>query len=493
MGNINALISKLYLVTGEQRSFQMQFVSGKEFPLGFRGGGPHRKRMKSAPYKFPKNFVWGVAAAAPQIEGAAFEDGKGESIWARYATIPGKVHNGESPAVACDHYHRYKSDFALMRKLGVKHYRLSIAWPRIYPQGRGAVNAKGVDFYHRLIDSMLAHGITPWVTMFHWDLPQALEDEGGWRVRSVADAFSEYADTIVRAYADRVKNWITLNEILCFTRLAYGGGDKAPGTNEGEAVVNQTYHNALLCHGHGVRAVREHGGKGACVGLTDNPSAPIPCMETEEDIAAARTAFIRQNCRVLDAIYRGRYSTEYLRAAGAARPKWEKGDFDLISLPTDFLGLNLYTGEYVRAGRRGKPEVMSFTPNFPRADSPWLKLVSEVMYWVLRFVREIYGVKAIYITENGAGYDDEPPVNGEVLDLHRRNYVRDCLKGLHRSIDEGIPVKGYFLWSFMDNFEWQDGYSRRFGVVYTDYKTQKRTPKLSAHWYTRVMAENRLL
>jgi beta-glucosidase len=442
---------------------------------------------------FPKKFVWGVAMAATQIEGAAFEDGKGESIWDRLGSTPGHIHNGDTPAAACDHYHRYKNDFALMKKLGVKHYRLSLAWPRIYPQGRGAVNPKGVDFYHRLIDSMLAHGITPWVTMYHWDLPQALEDEGGWRVRGVTEAFATYADTIVKAYGDRVKNWITLNEIFCFTKLAYGGGDKAPHTNEGDRVVNQTYHHAILCHGHGVRAVREHGGRGARVGLTDNSIVTIPLSETKEDIAAARAAFIERNTRILEPIYHGRYTEAYLRSAGKDRPVWQKGDLDLISLPTDFLGLNIYTGEYIQAGRRGRGEVIPFTPNFPCADAPWLKLIPEAVYWCTRWVREIYGVKAIYITENGAGYHDETLIDGKVHDLHRRNYVRACLREMHRAIREGVPVKGYFLWSFLDNFEWQDGYACRFGVVHVDFKTQRRTPKLSAHWYRRVMKENRLI
>jgi beta-glucosidase len=445
------------------------------------------------PYQFPKRFTWGVAAAAPQIEGAAFEDGKGESIWDRLARTPGKIHENANLDVACDHYHRYKSDFALMRKLGVKNYRLSIAWPRIYPEGEGTVNRKGVDFYHRLIDAMLAEGITPWVTMFHWDLPQALEDKGGWRVRGVADAFAAYADTLVREYGDRVKNWITLNEIYCFTERGYGGSDKAPGTNDGPTVVNQTYHHAILCHGHGVRAVREYGGRGARVGLTDNSVVTVPLMETEQDIAAARTAFIRKNARILGPIYWGKYSDEYLRSAGKTRPTWEKSDFDLIALPTDFLGLNIYTGEFIRAGRRNAPEEVPLPPSFPRADSPWLTLIPEAMYWGPRWVSEIYGVKAIYITENGAGYNDQPPKNGEVLDVHRRNYVRACLRELHRATQERVPVKGYFLWSILDNFEWQDGYSCRFGICYTDYATQKRTPKLSALWYSQVMAANRLI
>jgi beta-glucosidase len=450
--------------------------------------------MKSA-HRFPNKFVWGYAAAAPQIEGAAFEDGKGESIWDKIAHKGGHIDSNDTLDVACDHYHLYKKDFALMRQYGAKHYRLSLAWPRIYPQGRGAVNQKGVDFYYRLIDAMLKEGITPWVTMFHWDLPQALEDEGGWRVRGVTEAFAQYAETIVKAYGDKVKNWITLNEILCFTDHGYGGGGggKAPSVNEGQGVVNQTYHHAIMCHGLGVRAVREHGGRGARVGLTDNSDVAIPLMETPEHIAAARASFIERNCRVLEPIFTGAYSAAYLRSAGQDRPKFEKGDLALASTPSDFLGMNIYTGYFVRAGKGGKPEILPFTPNYPTADAPWLKHVAESMYWGPRWAREIYKVPAIYITENGAGYNDEPPVKGDLPDLHRRNYIRDCLKELHRAISEGVPVKGYFLWSFMDNFEWLDGYARRFGAFYTDYKTQVRTPKLTAHWYQQVMAKNELV
>jgi len=256
--------------------------------------------------------------------------------------------------------------------------------------------------------------------------------------------------------------------------------------------VNQTFHHALLCHGHGVRAVREHGGRGARVGLTDNPLIPLPLAETPADIAVARAEFIRRNYRVLDAIYRGKYSTDYLRDAGDTRPVWSKEDFKLISLPTDFLGLNIYTGDYVRA-KRGKAERIPFTASFPNADATWLKLTPDAMYWATSWVHSIYGVKAIYITENGAGYMNETPVNGEVFDLARRNYIRAYLGELHRAITDGVPVKGYFLWSFLDNFEWNDGYGLRYGIVHTDYATQKRTPKLSAAWYSRVMAENRLI
>ncbi|HEX2099258.1 MAG TPA: GH1 family beta-glucosidase [Candidatus Synoicihabitans sp.] len=444
-------------------------------------------------YRFPRRFVWGVAAAAPQIEGAAFSDGKGPSIWDTFARTPGKVLNGDTLDVACDHYHRFDQDFALMAKLGVKNYRLSLAWPRIIPRGRGSINQAGIDFYRRLFASMKKHGITPWVTMFHWDLPQLLEDEGGWRVRGVVDAFATYADTIVRAFRNDVKHWITLNEINCFTRLAYGHGTKAPGAKESEAVVNQTYHHALLCHGHGVRAVREHGGRGAQVGLTDNPTVSIPVSDTPADIAAAQKIFADDNVRVLDALHRGRYAPSYLRSAGAAAPKVAKGDFKLITLPTDFLGLNLYAGSYVRAGRRGRPERVPMPPHFPRADSPWLYLTPQTTYWATRYVHDLYRPKAIYITEHGAGYDDDQPVNGEVNDLHRRECLRTYLRELHDAIRDQVPVKGYFLWSFLDNYEWEDGYTRRFGIVHNDFKTQQRTPKLSALWYKQVMQENRLM
>ncbi|MDB6127620.1 MAG: beta-glucosidase [Verrucomicrobia bacterium] len=442
---------------------------------------------------FPRGFAWGVAAAAPQIEGAAFEDGKGESVWDRFARIPGKVARGDTLDVACDHYHRFKSDFALMRRLGVKHYRLSIAWPRIFPTGRGTVNTQGVDFYHRLIDAALAAGLTPWVTMFHWDLPQALEDAGGWRARIVPEAFGVYADTIVRAYGDRVTHWITLNEMRCFTQLAYGDTLRPPGVRKSARVVNQTYHHAILAHGHGVRAVREHGGRGARVGLTDDSTVTVPVTETSADIAAARAQFEELNIRSIDPIFRGRYSAKYFRITGRDRAIAQREDFDLIGLPTDFFGFNIYTGVFVRAGKQGRPETLAFPAGYPSADASWLKLVPQAMYWGPQHVRELYGPKAIYITESGAGYDDPPPVKGEVLDLHRREYVRQCLVELHRAMADGVPVRGYFLWSFMDNFEWLDGYTRRFGICYTDYATQKRTPKLSARWYSEVMRHNRVV
>jgi beta-glucosidase len=453
----------------------------------------HASSLSSTGRTFPVDFVWGVATAAAQIEGAAFEDGKSASVWDTFARKPGAVHNGDTLDVACDHYHRYPEDLTLMAKLGFKHYRFSIAWPRIVPDGVGSLNPRGLDFYDRLIDAMMAKAITPWVTMFHWDLPQALEDKGGWRVPLVADAFADYADTIVKRYGDRVKHWITLNEIVCFTRLAYGGMRKAPGVVEPEAVINQTYHHALLCHGHGVRAVREHGGPGARVGLTDNSQIPVPVLETEEHIKAAREIFVSANTRILEPIYKGRYHPAYLESAGQDAPKFKDEDFKLISLKTDFLGLNTYSGSFARAGADGRAERVDLPPSYPQADSPWLKLNARSLYWGTRHAAEVYGVENVYITENGAGYDDLPPANGEVLDLHRLEYVRACVRELQRCVTDGGPARGYFLWSFLDNFEWQDGYARRFGIVYTDFATQKRTPKLSAQWFSEVARRNALV
>ena len=449
--------------------------------------------MLSYSSPFPPGFVWGVATAAPQIEGGAFEDGKGESIWDRYSRIPGRVHNGDTLDVACDHYHRFDEDFALMRSLGVRNYRLSIAWPRIFPAGHGAVNPAGIAFYNRLFDAMKAHGITPWVTLFHWDLPQALDERGGWAARSTVDAFAVYADTVVKAFGDRVKNWITLNEIRCFTFLAHDLTIKAPGRKLSAADLNQTYHHALLCHGHGVRAVREHGGPFARVGLTDNCDVCVPLTETPADIAAARQWFLQRNLHLLDAIYRGEYAKEYLERCGADAPRVQPGDFALISQKTDFLGLNIYSGTYVRASADGSPEELPFPAQYPRADSVWLRLMPQCIYWGPRFVHELYGVDAIYITENGCGYDEEPVTNGEVFDLHRRDFLRNHLREVHRAIADGVPIRGYFLWSFMDNYEWEDGYQRRFGIVHVDFATQARTPKLSARYYASIIEHNRIL
>ncbi len=447
----------------------------------------------SAARSFPGNFCWGAASASAQVEGAAEEDGKGLSVWDVFARRPGAIKNGDTPAVACDHYHRWREDIELMAQLGVKHYRLSLAWPRIMPDGVGTLNWRGLDFYSRFFDALLAKGITPWVTMFHWDLPQALEDKGGWPTRQVVDAFADYADTVVKAYGDRVKNWITLNEIAVFLDSGYSLGRHAPGRKEDFATVHQAFHHAVLCHGHGVRAVRQYGGAGARVGLTDNSRAVTPITETPADIAAAREVFLRQNCRILEPVFTGAYGSVYQQQMKGWLPKIAPGDMELISAPTDFLGMNIYTGEFARAGADGKPESVPVPPHYPVADSPWLRLNARALYWGPRHAVEQFGAKDIVITENGSGYDEAPPVNGQVNDLHRLEYIRACLGELARGIRDGVPVSGYFAWSLMDNFEWAEGYERRFGLVYNDFKTQQRTPKASALWYREVMNANALV
>ena len=455
-----------------------------------------RSPLRNPAQKFPRNFIWGVAAAAPQIEGAGHTDGKGPSVWDHFAREKGKILHGHNLDVACDHYHRYKSDFALMRKLGVKHYRLSVAWPRLFPEGDGPLSQKGLDFYKRLIDALLQAEITPWVTFFHWDLPQSLETRfGGWRGRQTVDAFGRYADVLVQGLQGQVKHWFTVNEIRCFTAFCYGPPyNKAPGIRVTPAELNQSVHHALLAHGHAVRAVREHGGRGARVGVAENVAGIIPVAESEPDIGAAREAFDEANSHLLGAICRGGYTSSYLRKTGKARPVVQRDDFDLISRPTDFIGLNLYSGKFFRAGRTGKPEEIPFPEHYPApASSPWLRLTPQQLYWSPRFVTELYKPRQILITENGLGHFEKPTASGEICDLHRREYIRQCLGELRRAIGDGVPATGYFAWSFMDNFEWAEGYGTRFGLCYTDYATQKRTPKLSAHWYSAVMRSNSLL
>jgi beta-glucosidase len=450
-------------------------------------------------YSFPRKFVWGVATAAAQIEGAAQEDGKGESIWDRFPQMPGKVFNNDGPETACDHYHRYPDDIALMKALGYANYRFSISWPRIYPTGRDTINERGLDFYDRLVDALLDTGITPWATLFHWDLPQALENEGGWRVRSTPEAFASYARIVVQRLGDRVKNWMTVNEMPCFIGLSYETGIHAPGAREPKSVVNQAYHHALLAHGHGVAAVREYGGKGAQVGVVHNPATFIPVCESGDDLEAAKSAYLRATEQLMGPLFLGGYTREWLKAAGADRPTIMKGDAAFIGQKTDFLGLNLYAGSFVRAAKntgRSKqitPEILPWNKGFPTADLEWLKIVPQTLYWGVRHAYEVYGAQDVYITENGAAWDDEVTANGEVIDLGRREWMRNYLIGLHRAAQEGYKVRGYFAWSLMDNYEWAEGYAKRFGIVHVDYATQKRTPKLSAQWYSQVVRENRLV
>jgi beta-glucosidase len=451
--------------------------------------------MRKNSYEFPPEFVWGVAAASAQIEGAAFEDGKGQSIWDTFPHKPGAVVNGDAPTVACDHYHRYKDDARMIHQdLGLSNYRLSVAWPRIIPNGTGAVNEKGLDFYDRLIDSLLRESVTPWVTLFHWDLPQLLEDDNGWLNRRTVDAFRVYAETVVKRLGDRVHHWFTLNEIPCFIGLGYDTGIHAPGRHESAKLVNQGYHHALLAHGHAVAAIREFGGRNAQVGLVHNPPTPLPLTETEADIAATRLDYKLVNDQLMAPIFQGEYSKDFLERAGADAPQIEDGDLKLIAQPTDFLGLNLYAGYFVRAADNAEGyEKVPFPKQFPQGDLPWINITPQTLYWAIRQAQDVYSVKSFYITENGSAFEDKIDSNGEVLDLDRREFLRNYLLSVHRAVDEGFDVRGYFLWSLMDNYEWAEGYVKRFGIVYVDYETQQRTPKLSANWYRKVVEENRIV
>ena len=439
-------------------------------------------------YQFPPNFTWGVAAASAQIEGAAFEDGKGTSIWDKFCRVPGKVLNSDTLDVACDHYHLYEQDADLMKELGWRNYRLSLAWPRIFPDGTGEVNPAGLEFYDRLIDAFLAREILPWVTLFHWDLPQKLEDENGWLNRKTVDAFANYADVVTKRLGDRVKNWFTLNEMPCFIGLGYEIGIHAPGRTESKQLVNQGYHHALLAHGRAVEIVRANVADNH-VGLVHNPPTPIPVIETPEHIEAAKINYERTNGPLMMPVFQGKYPDWFLDSPDA--PEVQDGDMEIIAQPGDFLGLNLYAGYFVRA--ENPLEQLPLPAQFPTGDLDWIKITPQTLYWQIRLAREVFGVKSFYVTENGSAFADEMTAYGEVLDLDRREYLRNYLIGLQRATAEGFDVKGYFAWSVMDNYEWAEGYAKRFGLVHVDFETQKRTPKLSAHWYSAVCRENRVL
>ena len=439
-------------------------------------------------YQFPPDFIWGVAAASAQIEGAAFEGGKGASIWDTFCRQPGAVLNGDTLDVACDHFHLYEQDADLMKELGWRNYRLSIAWPRVFPDGTGPLNSAGLEFYDRLIDAFLARDITPWVTLFHWDLPQPLEDENGWLNRATVDAFATYADVVTKRLGDRVKNWFTLNEMPCFIGLGYETGIHAPGRKEPKQLVNQGYHHALLAHGRAVAAVRANV-PGASVGLVHNPPTPIPVIETEAHIEAAKHNYERANGALMMPVFAGKYPDWFMDSPDA--PKVEDGDMEIIAQPGDFLGLNLYAGYFVSADNPAQQ--LPFPDQFPRGDLPWIHVTPQTLYWQIRLAREVFGVESFYVTENGAAFDDQLTDAGEVIDLDRREYLRNYLIGLQRASAEGFDVKGYFAWSVMDNYEWAEGYAKRFGLIHVDFATQKRTPKLSAQWYSTVCRENRVV
>ncbi len=440
---------------------------------------------------FPKGFKWGCATAAYQIEGAVREDGRGETNWDVFSHTPGKVANGDTGDVACDGYHRFAEDHQLLRNLGVSTYRLSLAWSRIFPEGRGKPNQAGIDHYDRVIDDLLAKGIQPYVTMFHWDLPSALP--GGWQNRDTAKAFADYAGFTAGKLSDRVKHFMTTNELYCFTDLGHKEGIHAPGLKLDPAAVCQVRHHGVLAHGLGVQAIRASAKAGTQIGLADNPSIPVPVIETPEHLAAARKAMRELNAAALTAVMEGKYLDSYLAAQGAAAPRVEAGDMKAIGSPLDFVGINVYTPTFVRAADNAAGFVALPTlPSSPRMASPWLRVGPEALYWAVRNATDVWKPKAIYITENGCSADD-PVADGRVDHSDRVMYLRNYIGQLQRAAAEGLPVAGYFLWSLMDNFEWADGYGKRFGIHYVDFKTQQRIPKLSAAWYRELIRRNALV
>lgn len=441
--------------------------------------------------RYPKSFLWGCATAAYQIEGGAQADGRGPSVWDTFSHTPGKTYHGETGDVADDSYHLYKEDIGLLKALGVSTYRMSISWSRVFPSGTAPLNPKGLDYYNRVVDELLANKITPYVTLFHWDLPQALP--GGWRNRDTSKAFAEYAGFVAKRLGDRVQHFMTTNEFVCFTDLGYRDGQFAPGLRLGDAEANQVRHHGILAHGLGVQAIRANTPAGTQVGLAENAVVYVPVIETKEHIEAAQKATREGNAPFLTALMEGKYIESFLRQEGANAPRVGPGDMEAIASPLDFLGLNIYTPTYVRADDSAKGYAVEPNPSsYPHMYSPWLTLGPECIYWGVRNVCDLWKPKGIYITENGTSSDDVLTPEGRVEDVDRVMYLRNHLTHLHRAVDEGYPVKGYFLWSLMDNFEWTDGYSKRFGIHYVDFKTQKRTPKLSAEWYRNVIAQNRV-
>jgi len=443
---------------------------------------------------FPEGFRWGAAAASYQIEGAANEDGKGPSVWDMFCRRPGAVWEGHTGDVACDHYHRFREDVALMKRIGLRAYRLSISWPRLIPEGSGAVSEAGIAFYDRLIDSLLEAGIEPWITLFHWDFPLALYYRGGWLNRDSADWFGEYAELVARRFSDRVRHFMTLNEPQVFIGAGHMEGRHAPGDKLPFREVLRAGHHVLLAHGQAVRALRASARQPLSIGFAPVGLPQLPLAETREDILAARMATFSVTAQTawtntwwMDPVYLGQYPADGLAFYGADAPEIRSGDLELIAQPLDFFGANLYQGSSVRAGADG-PEPVPRAVGAPLTAFEW-SVTPDVMYWGPKFFWERYG-KPIVVTENGISCRDWVALDGKVHDPDRIDFTARHLIALRRAIAEGVQVDGYFHWSFIDNFEWAHGYKHRFGLVFCDYETQRRIPKDSAEWYSGVIASN---
>ncbi|SKB03270.1 GH1 family beta-glucosidase [Aeromicrobium choanae] len=439
--------------------------------------------MNGLNQRFDPGFVWGVATSAYQIEGATSEDGRGPSIWDTFAASPGRTFEGHTGDVAVDHYHRWPEDVALVRDLGLGAYRFSVAWPRIQPEGRGPAEPRGLAFYDRLVDGLLEAGIEPWPTLFHWDLPQALEDAGGWPERETAERFADYAAIVVDALGDRVRNWTTLNEPWCAAFLGYGAGIHAPGRTEPAAALAASHH-LHLAHGLAVPRIRE-GRPEARVGVTLNLYAVSPADDTGRHDDAARRIDGLMNRWFLDPVLLGRYPQDVLDdlAGSTGLDAIRDEDLDVISAPLDFLGINYYSRHVVEASPwPGASEVGFVDRVWPKTASGW-DIDPAGLGEVLRQVGADYPSIPIYITENGAAFDDAVSEEGTVQDHDRIDFIAGHLAQVADAVDAGIDVRGYFAWSLLDNFEWAEGYAKRFGIVHVDFDTLARTPKASARWF----------
>ena len=443
--------------------------------------------------RFPRGFVWGTATSAYQIEGAVSEDGRGPSIWDSFAHRPGTIEDGSNGDVADDHYHRYKDDIGLMKALGTKAYRFSIAWPRIFPQGSGAPNGRGLDFYNRLVDELLANGIAPYATLYHWDLPQGLQDRlGGWQSRDTAKAFADYAGYIAERLGDRVTHFFTINECSRLVHLGHGLGIDAPGLKLSQGGQNQVRHHVALGHGLAVQAIRARARRGVKVGPAENLVVCIPAIGDPANIRAAEIATRELNAGYLTVMLEGRYTEAYLAEAGKDAPQFSPDDLRIISSPIDFLGLNIYKPDHyvVAADNPRGFALLPFPASFPHMDPDWLMVGPEAMYWAPRHAARLWNVKSIYVTENGTSGTDAPETDGSIHDVDRIMYLRNYLFHLQRATSEGVPVTGYFHWCLLDNFEWADGLKKRFGLYRVDFDTQRRTPKLSAAFYRETIRRN---
>jgi|tagenome__1003787_1003787.scaffolds.fasta_scaffold20952767_3 beta-glucosidase len=462
-------------------------------PANSEEGGTSPAPDRHAATGFPNGFVWGTATSAYQIEGAVGEDGRGRSIWDTFAHTPGKIGDHSNADRANDHYHRYKEDVRLIKELGVKAYRFSIAWPRVFPDGNGAPNPKGLDFYDRLVDELLANGIEPYATLYHWDLPQSLQDRvGGWQSSETSKAFANYAGYVAKRLTDRIGNIFTLNEAGRFVNFGYGWSIDAPGLKLPLAELNQVRHHVALGHGLAVQAIRAHGRAGTKVGPAENIAACLPAIDTPANVRAAEIATRELNAGLLGVILEGKYTDAFLEYAGVSAPKYTADELKIIASRNDFVGLNIYAPQYYVVASERAPgfTVLPFPASFPHMNVDWLRIGPETLYWVPRLAAKVWNIDTIYISENGTSAADDVTPDGSVYDLDRIMYLRNYLAQLQRATSEGVPVRGYFLWSLMDNFEWIYGYEKRFGLYRVDFNTQVRTPKLSASFYRNVIERN---